>query len=272
MARCGCAQDCLCTFIDGDCTTFAGSGSVASPFQINVEIDPDLDNQIECRPAGLFTESSVTVLDTNCIDLGGSGTVVDPLTADPIISPDIGNTLECRGNGSYVPAASLAVMCRASIEMLALQIVPPSAGAGIPSVVPVLYDTLIGFTDPCLYLDISTGSMRFVVPVGLAGWHLISMQERDDPSGSNLSTTVGVQIRVNGVVVASQRQERVFPTSKIMNCTCQIELSDGDIVEGYFNITDSFGPTAPHPIGPGGPGFPRFLSITRLSPNANNGE
>jgi len=266
MARCGCSTECLCVLIDGDCTTVAGSGSVAAPYQTNIAIDPDLDNQIECRVDGLFIEPEITVLDSDCIDLSGVGSAANPLTADLVPSPDVGNIFECRPNGIFVPPTSLGTMCRASIEMVALQIIAPSAGAGIPSASPVFYDTLIGLADPCLYVDISTGSLRFIVPVGLDGWHLISMQERDDPGGTNLNTSVGIQIRVNGAVVASERFERVFATQKVLNCTSEIELVAGDIVEGYFNITSTAGATAPHPIGPGGAGFPRFLTITRLSP------
>ena len=178
MARCGCETECLCVLIDGDCTTFAGSGSVASPYQINVEIDPDVTNQIECRDDGLFIEPSVTVADTDCIDLEGDGTAADPITAEPFISADAGNILECRANGMFAPPTSLGTMCRASVEMVLPQIIPPTPGAFLAISVPVIYDTAIGL-DPCGYIALLP-QLHFVVPAGLDGWHLITMQDRDN--------------------------------------------------------------------------------------------
>jgi hypothetical protein len=196
------------------------------------------------------------VVDTCSVDL--EITPENKLQASVIIDP-LGGLRCVDGSGLGLDSAH-----RATIEMYEEQIVPPSAGAGIPSVVPVFYDTAIEDTDG--YIDISTGSLRFIMPLGLEGYYFMAMEERDDPLSANLDTTVGIQIRVNGVVVCSQRFERTFPTQKILQVGRMMPLSAGDIVEGYFNITNPVGATAPHPIGPGGPGFPRFLQIVRIAP------
>lgn len=98
MPRCGCATDCLCIIVPGECTTVVGSGTLATPYAIDVVIDPDPDNLLECGVAGLLVSPvEITIEDTPCIDLTGSGTPGSPLSADPIIAPDVCNLLECVG-------------------------------------------------------------------------------------------------------------------------------------------------------------------------------
>ncbi len=252
---------------DTNCINLNGTGDPGSPITADPVISPDAANLLGCVVApnpnpGL--RAIITTTDSDCIDISGDGTVASPLTADLISSPDANNTFECRANGVYVPSVALGTMDRATIQMYAAQAVPASAGAGIPSSVPILYDTAT--EDTAAFIDVSTGSMRFVVPPGLAGYYLIGMVERDDAGGTNLNTTVGIQIRVNGVVVSSNRFDRMLATQKIMECCRQVTLAVGDLIEGYFNITDPAGATAIHPLGPGGIGFPRYLQLVRLSP------
>ena len=266
MGRCGCDKECYCAVIGSDCVAVVGTGTVSSPYQVSPIISPDPDNILACANDGLLVEPPVVAtLDTTCIELGGTGQAATPLFANPVISGDATNVLECRASGLFVPPVGAGLMPRATIEMVNSQPIPPSAGAGIPSTQEVEYDNIVEDTDGFTTLS-GGGSFEFTIPVGLGGYYLLGMQERDSPNAINLGTSVGIQIKVNGVVEASQRFERSYATQKILNANRQITLIDGDVITGFFNITSTFGPTAPHVIGPGGAGFPRFLQLVRLSP------
>ena len=253
---------------DTDCIDLEGDGSAGDPLTATPIISADPDNLLSCAGGiapfpGLL--ATVETLDGSCVDFSGAGTVGDPLTADPIISPDVGNTFECRANGVFVPVVGVGSMPRATIEMIAAQPVPASAGAGIPAVVSIDYDSIV--EDTSAFVTVSGGgSFEFTIPAGLEGFYLLTMQERDTTASINLGTSVGIQIRVNGIVEASERFERVFGTQKILNISRGILLAAGDLITGFFNITSTAGATAPHSLGPGGAGLIRFLQLTRLSP------
>jgi hypothetical protein len=96
MARCGCNAECNCVLVDGDCTSVAGNGNPASPYRVNVQIDPAADNQVSCGQNGLYVPpSSIEVADSDCIDMQGTGFPGNPVTATPIVSTDPSNLLEC---------------------------------------------------------------------------------------------------------------------------------------------------------------------------------
>jgi len=99
MARCGCATDCLCTLIDGDCTQAVGSGTIASPYAVNVTISADPDNIITCEADGLLVTPNLTTEDSDCITLSGIGSVSDPLVAEIVPDPDVCNLLDCTATG-----------------------------------------------------------------------------------------------------------------------------------------------------------------------------
>lgn len=309
MPRCGCATDCLCVLVSGDCTALVGSGTISAPYAVNVVIDPAVENLVECRPTGLYVPpSTVTVADTDCIDLSGDGSVGDPISADPILAADVCNLLECvpdglvvllrtddttcidlsgcgtlgdpltadavvsalpdniiscEADGLYAPAAAAGAPCRATITRSGVQVLPPSAGAGIASVAQVAYDLVV--EDPCAYVAPTGGGgeLGFVVPAGLGGWHILQMEDRDNAFAINLATTVNIQIRVNGAPVGTLIFDRMLPTQKALYTARGITLFVGDIVEGFWVINDPAGPTAPHALGAT---QPIFLTITRIGP------
>ena len=266
----------LIQVLSGNCIELTGDGTVADPLAAEAIISADIANLVECTVGGL--EAILNTLNGSCVQLSGAGTAGDPLTPELTVSIDPGNTLECRPNGAFVPVTGLGTMCRATIEMIAPQIIPPSAGAGLESSSPIFYDSSF-FPDACGYIDNGPGTLRFIVPVGFDGLHLITMQERDNGlTGQNFGVncggagtcggtdvSAGIQIRVNGITVASQLFDRVVDRQKSWNCSRAIDLVPGDIVEGYFGIASNAGPTTPHTLIGGVPGFPRFLQITRLS-------
>ncbi|HUW00739.1 MAG TPA: hypothetical protein VMW08_00165 [Acidimicrobiales bacterium] len=101
MPRCKCQEVCFCSLeLDADetCLSLTGAGTGDDPYTLLGVIDPDVANEVECRPNGLWMGRDDNVADTDCIDLT---TVEQPgiaskiLTADFIISPDACNVLEC---------------------------------------------------------------------------------------------------------------------------------------------------------------------------------
>jgi len=277
MARCGCETDCLCVLIDGDCTTFAGSGTVASPYQVNVEISANAGNQVTCEADGLFvSEPTINTLDTDCIDLEGDGSLADPLTATPIISPDLGNVFECRVSGIFVPAAALAAMDRATIWRTAPQIIPATAGAGVGGGGLLEYDTVFEDTSGGLFIDNSLGWLRFEIPANYDGYYLLLMHDRDNALNINLGldcagtcggtdVTRGIQLWVNSAPVVTERSDRLFPEQGAWSASRGMELFAGDIIEGNFDIISQSGATAPHTLVAGTPTIPNFLQIIRIS-------
>lgn len=108
MGRCGCASECLCTVVGGDCITVAGNGSIATPYTVGVEVDPSAENALSCGESGLFVQSydSFNFGETDCIEITGTGTVIDPVVATPIIDFDPTNALQCRPDGLYVASSA----------------------------------------------------------------------------------------------------------------------------------------------------------------------
>jgi len=268
--RCGCAGTCQCVVQGSDCAVVSGDGSAASPYTVVPRVSAQPGNILECREVasgnpGLYAPVvGIDTVDGDCATLSGDGLPASPLRADVQVSADAGNQVVCRPNGLFVSASSVGAMDRATISMVNVQNIPASAGAGIPSTQTIEYDTIE--EDTAGFTTISGGgSFEFTVPVGFAGYYLLAMQERDDAGALNLGTSVGIQIRLNGTVIASERFEREQATQKVLNCTRALPLVDGDILTGSFNITSTAGATAIHTIGPGGAGLPRFLQLTRLS-------
>lgn len=324
MSRCGCAESCSCVVTGSDCIQVGGNGNPAAPLQIDLIVDPALDNQLSCGLTGAYVPpSSVEVADTdcidlagtgfpgdpitaatvisadadnlvecvaspspnpglrallthansNCIDLGGAGTIADPLTASPIISPDLNNVVECRPNGLYAPLTISAAMERATIERVANQIIPASAGAGATAVALIQYDT--NTQDTAGFVDNSLGWLRFIIPPGLEGYYLMILQERDESTATNTGlncggagtcagtdVTVNAQLLVNGVPVVTMQMDRIHPTQKVLCASRQMNLIVGDIIEANFGVVSQAGATAPHTLTGG---LPAFLQIVRLS-------
>jgi len=97
MSRCGCTTECVCVFVDGACTQVVGDGGVATPYAVNVLIDPTFDNHVMCiGDTGLYVPPPTVFVDQgNCVSLTGDGSVGDPIIAETIISTDPNNLTEC---------------------------------------------------------------------------------------------------------------------------------------------------------------------------------
>lgn len=58
--RCGCSNPgvlgCLCSLIDTECINVSGAGTVASPYTLAPDFDPDADNLLTCGASGLLAE------------------------------------------------------------------------------------------------------------------------------------------------------------------------------------------------------------------------
>lgn len=91
----------MCTLDGLSCIRITGSGSLADPYVLEVVIDPDVQNVLECRENGLFADTGATVFtdSTPCIDLSGIGSMGDPIVASPVIDPDVANLLDCGATG-----------------------------------------------------------------------------------------------------------------------------------------------------------------------------
>lgn len=260
MARCGCEQDCLCTFIDGDCTTFAGSGTVASPYQINVDIDPDVTNIIECRAGGLFvppppTELPITVLDTTCIDLEGDGTAADPLTATPIISAQADNQLSCEAGpipapGLYVPPQTVgALSIYGAMDLAASPFVTPGATPAV-TISPWPYDRVI--YDVGGIVDIAMS--RFLIPGGGDGWYHIEAHWQDNTVANNFQAGLfggffqqryGMVITVAGtpfpIPTPVPTQDRLVEAPHAYHVSHTRFLNAGDTVEFFWEVINTTG-------------------------------
>lgn len=73
MARCGCATDCACTLVGGDCIDVSGSGTIDLPYTVSTRIDPDPSNGLSCGDSGLFVGSEVPVWTTETRPVGSTG-------------------------------------------------------------------------------------------------------------------------------------------------------------------------------------------------------
>lgn len=270
MARCGCSQQCLCTIQDGDCTVVSGEGSVGAPFQIDVEIDPDAGNQLECGDDGLLvpagpTELPITVQDTVCIDLEGDGTAGDPLTATPIVSAEPDNQLTCEPGpapaaGLYVPPQGIgAIAIYGAMHLLGPFVTP----GGTPSVLlspwpynAVLYD-VGGIVD--------LGSSRFLIPPGGDGWYYIEAQWRDNTVANNFQLGLfggfyqqnfGMSVTTGGVSFPGPfvSQDRLVENPHTYRVSCVRQLAAGDSVDFFWEILNTTGaacgPMAFNPILP----------------------
>ena len=211
--RCGCAQDCLCSLINGNCTTVTGSGSASSPFKVNVEINPDLTNKIQCTVLGLLVpDGGVSTLDTNCIAITGDGSVALPLSATPILDANVCNLLSCGVNGLVALAFTTDTNCIllsgcgtngdpfvADLRISAapgnvalctpLGLYVPAVAAGAIQYEGEIYLTAtqtipgaVGATSGIVLFDLVINDLgavtdiannRFLIPVGGAGWYVI---------------------------------------------------------------------------------------------------
>lgn len=101
MARCGCAEECRCIVTGGDCIEVTGNGNPGAPYNVNLLVDPDENNQLVCNdPDGAYVPPpSIEVDDTDCIDLSGTGYPGDPVTADLVVDPDAANLSICGASG-----------------------------------------------------------------------------------------------------------------------------------------------------------------------------
>lgn len=163
------------TIVTGSpCIDVTGSGTLADPYVVDVNLDADPNNQLTCGPDGLLVVpadgsetvinagSNVTVTgtgtlvdpyiisaldgnglqvaDSDCIDLTltGTGSEIDPwiISANPIISTDPGNAIECRVNGLFaVPDVDIVGLDTSCID---LTVVEAPAGTFTISANPVI--------------------------------------------------------------------------------------------------------------------------------------
>lgn len=100
MSRCGCSNSCNCILTSSGCGLVTGNGSPGTPYNVDVKVDPDADNQVSCQPGGLFVPPpTVVVADTDCVNMDGTGAEGDPITASPILDEDVCNVLSCGPDG-----------------------------------------------------------------------------------------------------------------------------------------------------------------------------
>lgn len=271
MARCGCAQDCLCVLVDGECTTVVGSGAVAAPYAINVEIDPDAGNQLECGDDGLLvpagpTELPITVLDTPCMDLSGDGTVADPLTATPVISPEPDNQLSCEPGpapaaGLYVPPPTVGgIAIYGAMDLSASPFVTPG-GAPLVTLLPWPYDRVV--YDVGGIVDI--GSSLFRIPAGGNGWYHIEAHWQDNTVANNFQAGLfggffqqryGMVITTGGtpfpVPTPIPTQDRLVEATHAFHVSHTRFLMAGDTVEFIWEVINTtgaaVGPMAFNPV------------------------
>lgn len=168
---------------------------------IDIVVDPDADNSIQCRPNGLFSQE-VSVSDTASVDLSINN---GEITADVNIDPAADNILVENANGLYVPEATVTGVADTQCIDLTL-------AGGVVTAIPILSpdaDNQIecrgnGFYVPNCCPEVQDTA---TVELTLTGTNLISADVIIDPVVDNILVS-----NPNGLYVAPPLVDAVNDT------------------------------------------------------------